>query len=1121
MKRLFFGTFGEDIITANAGNNLIIAGFGDDTIDAGAGRDTVFAGFGDDTVFGGAGRDRLFGGFGDDALFGGAGNDLLLGGAGDDLLDGGAGRDRLFGDFGDDTFVFTIGDDPSRGADYFNGGFGHDTLVLRLTAEQARDEALQADIAAFRAYLEHTQGQWFPPGFGFASLNLDVRFIDALVVEITSELQLDSTEDDVPYSSSLLTAVDGFEATELSDVRNVQGLVDGITVDGDVITVDPGADAFQSLAEGEEREIAITFDVTGPGGQTITQSLTFTVTGTNDAPDAGEDVAVVAAEDSGVVSVDIAAQASDVDANDTLTFSTGDLPAGVSLDGGVLSLDTNDASFQSLAQGDTLELVVTVTVSDSAGATDTVDVVFTVTGTNDAPTAQAASATAAEDDEAITLDLLALASDVDAGDTLTVSVGTLPAGVSFDGTTLTLDPGADAFQALREGEVRVIDIPFTATDSAGASVDSAVQLTVTGTNDAPSFGDAPAIIQTRAPGEEAAVIDLAALVSDLDAGDTLSFAVEALEGDTLADGVSLDPATGALTIPADVQATGTQNFRVTVTDSAGATASVFLYAVFAGRVVSGTDGDDVGDPRSVLEDGTRDNDTSLLLDLGAGNDVYETTDAQDTVVFEAGDGFDYIRADGLDIERDTYLINGLSFDAAAFYLSSTDDDDVMIVFDTGETLFIEGIFLEAGNRIVFTETGTLVDMAALSQLIIDGASTDGNDILEGSDYALTLRGGRGNDILDGADGDDTYVFAIGDGNDVIEESSDSVGDRAVFEGRVLADAEFLSEDGTDLRIEFANGDSVLIPFGLENMLDEAFANNLVEFFVFDDVTVTLQEVIDTYLDVGRTGPFATTDLFAQGTVDFEAGGSEVSDDGLDTTYRYSEGDGFVFIRDSGGTDRLEIDGYTLADAEVTVSAQYGDLDSALEISFAGGDRIVVSRFLRPDDTFQIETIVFSDGTEIAVGDLAQALIDAQITDGDDVIVDNNASNTIEAGRGNDVIFGESGDDTYVFNRGDGRDIISDRSGDNTLVLNGYSLDEIVFTEASTSDDLIITFAGTNDSIVIEDGLDGDFETLVVDGFSIDFDDIDVQRYDPPLDNGPDVLPVPLEAVFDPGLDALL
>jgi Ca2+-binding RTX toxin-like protein len=134
--------------------------FGNDFLDGGEGNDTLFGGGGNDTLVGGAGNDRIQGDFlgasiypdlrpgllthasdplaiqGDDTIDGGAGDDVIFGGAGDDLIDAGADNDTVYGGADDDTIWggagidYLVGDDPTgvQGADEIHGGDGNDQI---------------------------------------------------------------------------------------------------------------------------------------------------------------------------------------------------------------------------------------------------------------------------------------------------------------------------------------------------------------------------------------------------------------------------------------------------------------------------------------------------------------------------------------------------------------------------------------------------------------------------------------------------------------------------------------------------------------------------------------------------------------------------------------------------------------------------------------------------------------------------------------------------------------------------------------------------------------------------------------------------------------------------------
>jgi hypothetical protein len=102
----------------------VIWGTEDDDVLCGTEQNDLIYGLsGNDFVMGLGGNDILLGGNGDDILEGGDGSDLVKGGPGHDLLFGGAGNDTLCGEDGDDSLEGEAGDDC------LDGGLGDDQLL--------------------------------------------------------------------------------------------------------------------------------------------------------------------------------------------------------------------------------------------------------------------------------------------------------------------------------------------------------------------------------------------------------------------------------------------------------------------------------------------------------------------------------------------------------------------------------------------------------------------------------------------------------------------------------------------------------------------------------------------------------------------------------------------------------------------------------------------------------------------------------------------------------------------------------------------------------------------------------------------------------------------------------
>jgi len=112
------------------------------------------------------------------------------------------------------------------------------------------------------------------------------------------------------------------------------------------------------------------------------------------------------------------------------------------------------------------------------------------------------------------------ATDVDHGDTLSFSTSAKVAGFQLnpDGS-YTFDPTDPAYNKLSEGAKNVLNIPVTVTDSQGGSTTSTLQITVTGTNDAPVMN----VVPPQSAVEDGSVIHGRVTGSDVDSGDVVVY----------------------------------------------------------------------------------------------------------------------------------------------------------------------------------------------------------------------------------------------------------------------------------------------------------------------------------------------------------------------------------------------------------------------------------------------------------------------------------------------------------------------------------------------------------------------------------------------------------------------
>ena len=294
----------------------------------------------------------------------------------------------------------------------------------------------------------------------------------------------------------------------------------------------------------------------------------------NEAPVIAAPIADTGATEDTVFSYDVSSSFSDADvaSGDALTFGAAlsngaALPTWLSINPttGVLSGTPLNANVGTLA--------LTVTATDSAGASAATSFQLTISNSNDTPVVVTPiSDTSAAEDAAFSYDVSASFADDDSihGDTFTYvatqSDGSpLPAWLSLDsatgilsGTPLNADVGA-------------LTIEVTAVDAAGAGAASGFQLTITNVNDAPvvvtPIADATPLENTLF------TYDVAGHFADDDTlhGDALTFSAEQSGGAPLPAWLSIDPATGVLSGTPDASQAGTPYMiDVTATDGLGA-----------------------------------------------------------------------------------------------------------------------------------------------------------------------------------------------------------------------------------------------------------------------------------------------------------------------------------------------------------------------------------------------------------------------------------------------------------------------------------------------------------------------------------------------------------------------
>jgi VCBS repeat-containing protein len=512
---------GDNVIATGAGNNTVTAGNGVNTIATGAGNSNILAGDGHNTIATGAGNSRITAGnggnivatgAGNNTITTGAGNDIITTAAGDDAINAGAGSDAVYALAGKDVLIYVAAENKTVGTnDFYDGGAGSDTLRLVLTRAEWMDTAVQADIAKYLAFVTANTGAY--------------------------------GEDS---SASYTFSAFGLTANNMEKLE--------VTVDG--IAIDPANHA---------------------------------VTLHNDAVSTSENVAAAV--------VNVLANDSVPDLINSLTF-TDPSHGSVQLTAAyAVTADAPSASFvytpnagfyDYLAVGESAKDTFTYTVTDASGDVKTATVDVTITGSNDKPIITTADLSGAVTEQVMPVggltDSGSIAfTDLDLTDVHLVSINDTSVASNLGALTATLvtdttSTGAggellwnyavadSVVEYLAKDETRVESFTITLDDRNGGVTTKQIDVTITGSNDAPVVATTDVtgtVTEMTAPG--------AAMLTDTG---TIAFTdVDLTDDHSLSTVTSSAGALGTLTASVSTDSTGSGtggqvNWNYSVADSA-------------------------------------------------------------------------------------------------------------------------------------------------------------------------------------------------------------------------------------------------------------------------------------------------------------------------------------------------------------------------------------------------------------------------------------------------------------------------------------------------------------------------------------------------------------------------
>ena len=556
-------------------------------------------------------------------------------------------------------------------------------------------------------------------------------------------------------------------------------------------------------------------------------------------------------------------------------------------------------------------------------------------------------------------------------------------------------------------------------------------------------------------------------------------------------------------------------------------------------LIEGGDNDDsfvIGDTfgQDTLEGGEAGETTGDLIDFNlmtsgitvnvTGSEAGTATDGTDTLSFSEIEQLTLTAQDDR-VDIDGYMNTGLISLQGGLGNDTLDVGDFNYAAETGFTGTITdaGFTFENGadtitgsgfEQFVLTYGGDTIDASAVTTdlhiFARDGSynginddvivSGSGNDTLWSSDGHATITGGAGDDVINTINGDKTYLFEDGFGNDTIDASTGT--DRL----------DFSALDTQSVDVTMTSGSVGTVASGTDSASLDA-ASRTFEEFVLSDRSDTFQATgsTDAFNVAGGRGNDALTGGSGADTL---AGG-----DGFD---QIDGGDGADSIDGGSGQDAIFLSaGNDTISGGANTSSQYDSINfsqATSGISVIWSDSQTGSIVMGADTTGFTE-IEFLETWGPAGAGGTDDLFDASASTGGvivqdylggaDTVIGSNFSDIIslygwrgelvdsqiDVGAGNDYVFVETGDATIIGGAGNDNLELADAQtqglldggvGDDSL----YGSGDNVALSGGSGNDLIFGFDGAQTLLggTGTDTLDGrdDADTFVVeDSFGAD------------------------------------
>ncbi|NBS12366.1 MAG: hypothetical protein EBS77_06830, partial [Gammaproteobacteria bacterium] len=333
---------------------------------------------------------------------------------------------------------------------------------------------------------------------------------------------------------------------------------------------DPKHNAYDSLSEGEEKTIFISYRAIDTNNASSDQTIKIVIKGTNDSPIATT-IESLTNEDRATYSIDLLSNVNDPDTTEFTvspiqTTATDRNGLQVAVPEGTLSLSgstlmVNPGIFNNLSNDDSITISFNYSIDDGYSQTNATAQIV-IQGVNDRPVVTSITAPAAsESDPFFWIDLLSGVTDADTSDILTINnlssaaitsdgqLTVIPSeALVLNGNSLRVDPAAFASLGLKEGKNIAITTRYQVSDGVADVVNTA-SFTITGINN--PLLVSPIDAGTRSEISSPFTLDLLSGVRSQDKGSVLSIQAAPTISATDGNGNAYSLPDGAVVISAD------------------------------------------------------------------------------------------------------------------------------------------------------------------------------------------------------------------------------------------------------------------------------------------------------------------------------------------------------------------------------------------------------------------------------------------------------------------------------------------------------------------------------------------------------------------------------------------